>query len=665
MKARVLPAGWSLATILDIAKPTGGGTPSKSDSTFWVNGTIPWVSPKDMKTFLVHSSEDLVTDKALDRLTLIPADSVLVVVRSGILSRTLPVSIAKVSMTVNQDMRAFVPLLSVDARYIAWQLIANERDILDRCAKDGTTVASIEGPALAEYPFAVAPEVEQTRIVEKLEELLSDLDAGVAELKAAQRKLALYRQSLLKAAVEGALTADWRAARSAPLSPRGRGAGGEGAISWEADNETWTHRRARELRSEQTPSEHALWQQLRARRFSGHKFRRQQPLGRYIVDFVCFSSRLIVELDGGQHADAEAYDAERDAWLKSQGFRVLRFWNYQWTVEPAAVLEAIWQALQEPPPLPNPSPTRGEGLESESGAELLQRILRERRARWEQKQLAKFAEQGKAPPKDWMAKYPEPVAPDVSGLPELPEGWVWATVEQLGDVQLGRQRSPDKMKGLCPAKYIRAANITERGIDFDDVLEMDFSASEVETFRLTEGDVLLTEASGSPEHVGRPVVWPKVGGVYCFQNTVLRFKPKGVGSAYAFRIFQALQKLGAFQKLSGGVGINHLSAGKFSAIPLPLPSTEEQEAVVEEVARAMDLIEGQSMAIDHSLKQAIAQRKNILKAAFAGQLVPQDPNDEPASVLLERIRAVRDNSPQSQPRKRRNAKKPSAMEPAE
>lgn len=160
-----------------------------------------------MKVFKLTSSEDKLTPKALDRLSLIPAESVLVVVRSGILSRTFPVAINKQPVTINQDMRAFVPKEGISTDYLAWQLIAKEQEILSACSKDGTTVASIEGPALANFPLLLAPAAEQTRIVEKLEELLSDLDAGVSELKAAQKKLGQYRQSLLKAAVEGALTA--------------------------------------------------------------------------------------------------------------------------------------------------------------------------------------------------------------------------------------------------------------------------------------------------------------------------------------------------------------------------------------------------------------------------------------------------------------------------
>lgn len=121
--------------------------------------------------------------------------------------------------------------------------------------------------------------------------------------------------------------------------------------------------RAKALRREQTRFEAELWQQLRAKRFGAFKFRRQQPIGPYIVDFVCFHGCLIVELDGSQHLQNQAYDTHRDEWLKSQGFRVLRVWNNDWISMRESVLEKIWLLLQDAShPLPNPSPIKGEGL---------------------------------------------------------------------------------------------------------------------------------------------------------------------------------------------------------------------------------------------------------------------------------------------------------------
>lgn len=103
------------------------------------------------------------------------------------------------------------------------------------------------------------------------------------------------------------------------------------------------------MRHQPTEVEDGFWQILRHRRLDGHKFRRQHPIGHYIVDFVCLSSRLIVELDGTQHAE-NAYDAARDAYLRSQGFRMMRVWNSDVLFRQDSVLEAIWATLQEPSP---------------------------------------------------------------------------------------------------------------------------------------------------------------------------------------------------------------------------------------------------------------------------------------------------------------------------
>jgi very-short-patch-repair endonuclease len=118
------------------------------------------------------------------------------------------------------------------------------------------------------------------------------------------------------------------------------------------------------MRAGQTDAEHRLWQLIRARRFAGYKFRRQVPIEFYIADFVCFAERLIVELDGGQHA-ASPSDQKRDAFLREQGFRVVRIWNNELFTNEEGVVESILSALRSPP-LPNPSPARGEGLNGAS-----------------------------------------------------------------------------------------------------------------------------------------------------------------------------------------------------------------------------------------------------------------------------------------------------------
>jgi very-short-patch-repair endonuclease len=112
------------------------------------------------------------------------------------------------------------------------------------------------------------------------------------------------------------------------------------------------HEFARELRRHQTDAERTLWYVLRAYRLAGHKFRRQAPIGPYIADFVCHEAHLIIELDGGQHAVRQGYDAERTRWLAAQGFRVLRFWNVDVLQSTDSVSESIALALQSKTPSP-------------------------------------------------------------------------------------------------------------------------------------------------------------------------------------------------------------------------------------------------------------------------------------------------------------------------
>ena len=294
-----------------------------------------------------HISEAAIADSATN---LIPANTLIVATRIALGRAIRP----KIACAINQDLKALMTGKGINTDFLLHWVRANERVI--QGLGSGTTVSGIRLEALHGLPLMVAPAAEQTRIVEKLEELLSDLDAGVAELKAAQKKLAQYRQSLLKAAVEGALTADWRAARRA--------------------------------------------------------------------------------------ANAEAVDPS-----SPPSFPRRR------------------ESSSGGAPETQDSRRRGND-EAETGAQLLSRILTERRSRWQTRQLAKFEAQDKAPPKDWQAKYPEPVAPDTAGLPALPLGWVWASAEQLCDF-ITKGTTPSK--GLDGAgdkviPFLRVTNLTDKGV---------------------------------------------------------------------------------------------------------------------------------------------------------------------------------------------------------
>ena len=118
---------------------------------------------------------------------------------------------------------------------------------------------------------------------------------------------------------------------------------------------------ARQLRRNMTDAERALWHALRGKQLGGHRFRRQHPIGPYVVDFVCLEAKLVIEIDGGQHNESQA-DSDRDAGLKAAGFRVLRFWNNDVLSNAAGVCDAVLAALG---PHPGPPPHAGEGTQTE------------------------------------------------------------------------------------------------------------------------------------------------------------------------------------------------------------------------------------------------------------------------------------------------------------
>ncbi len=360
------------------------------------------------------------------------------------------------------------------------------------------TVKHLSSKTIGEIELPLPPRAEQTRIVAKLEELLTDLDAGVAELKAAQKKLAQYRQSLLKAAVEGALTAEWRA--------------------------------------KNTPAE--------------------------------------------------------------------------------------------------------------TGAQLLERILTERRARWEAKQLAKFAEQGKTPPKDWQKKYPEPVLPDTTSLPDLPEGWVWASVDQcaldesaITDGPFGSNLKSSHYQEDGP-RVIRLQNIGD-GEFIDAKAHISQEHYDGLTKHVVETDDLVVAMLG--EVLPRaciipPGVSPAIVKADCARirlNLALAIPRVVMSQLNSKPVRDAVL---SFVK---GIGRPRVNLGHIRAIPLAISPMEEQHEIERVLIDAEVSIEEQLKAIDLSLKQSSAQRLNILRTAFSGQLVPQSPNDEPASALLELIRAER------------------------
>ena len=221
-----LPQGWAWSNLAELSNMVGGKTPSKADPRFWANGTIPWVSPKDMKVFDLRKSEDQISDLAVSEggMSLLAAESILMVTRSGILAHTFPVAIAHEPVTINQDIKAVPPGPGFNTRYLAYSLKAQEQTILTECAKSGTTVASVETERLNKLPIPLAPLPEQKRIADKLDSTLARVEACRDRLDRLPTLLKRFRQSILAAATSGRLTEDWRATRSPDEAQRNLGA---------------------------------------------------------------------------------------------------------------------------------------------------------------------------------------------------------------------------------------------------------------------------------------------------------------------------------------------------------------------------------------------------------------------------------------------------------
>jgi type I restriction enzyme S subunit len=299
---------------------------------------------------------------------------------------------------------------------------------------------------------------------------------------------------------------------------------------------------------------------------------------------------------------------------------------------------------------------------AEPASSLLAGILKERQCRWGSKQSVKHAEAKQEPSKDWQSKYQKSDVLDSGALPHLPQGWCWARVEQVGVVQLGRQRSPQHHNGPHMRPYLRVANVYEDRIDLSDIMQMNFTPDEYETYHLEYGDILLNEGQ-SLEWVGRPAMYRGEVPGSCFQNTLVRFRSSpAVLPLFALYVFRAYLHNQRFQRIARWtVNIAHLGAERFSKIEFPLPPLEEQGEIVRAIEARLSVVDQLEAQIEANVKRAARLRQSILKRAFDGELVEQDPNDEPADKLLERIRAAGNGmatSPSPEP-KHRGSKRPS------
>ncbi|WP_180267325.1 restriction endonuclease subunit S [Nostoc linckia] len=366
-------------------------------------------------------------------------------------------------------------------------------------AKWAVNQASINQTDVGTTPVPLPPLAEQHRIVAKIEELFTQLDAGVELLKKVKAKLKRYRQAVLKAAVEGNLTKEWREANLGEL-------------------------------------------------------------------------------------------------------------------EPASVL--------------------------------LERILKQRREKWEAEQLVKMKAQGKTPKDDsWKLKYKEPVAPDTSDLAKLPDGWCWVRLDTIAALKGGITKDSNrKFENFKIIPYLRVANVQRGYLDLNEIKEIEANETIITELLLKKNDILFNEG-GDRDKLGRGWIWQEEISECIHQNHVFRGRLYNSDLSAKF-VSWCSNTYGATYFMKEGKQTTNLASinlSKLSAFPIPLPPQEEQVQIQCEVELSFSVIDQLEKTIDTNLKRAEKLRQTILKQAFEGKLVPQDPNDEPAEKLLERIKAEKAN----------------------
>lgn len=234
----------------------------------------------------------------------------------------------------------------------------------------------------------------------------------------------------------------------------------------------------------------------------------------------------------------------------------------------------------------------------------------------------------------------------MKGSEDIPAGWTTVALSSIAEVRLGRQRSPARATGPHMRPYMRAANVTWKGIDTSDVKEMDFTPSEYAIYALREGDILLSEASGSPSEVGKPAVWRGEVPECCIQNTLIRVR-LGDLSLVRFLHLHFLKDAttGRFAAASRGVGIHHLGAEALVHWSVTLPPLPEQHRIVAAIEDYFSRLDEAVALLERVQRNLKRYRASVLKAAVEGRLVPTEAElaraegrtYEPASVLLERI----------------------------
>jgi type I restriction enzyme, S subunit len=290
-----------------------------------------------------------------------------------------------------------------------------------------------------------------------------------------------------------------------------------------------------------------------------------------------------------------------------------------------------------------------EGRDYEPASVLLDRILAERRRRWEEAELAKMKAKGKSPKDDkWKKKYKEPVAADsVEQMPLLPGGWEWTRVDTLswdGGYGTSRKCQPD----ATGPPVLRIPNVQNETLSFDD-LKFATGADDLPPEGvLAPGDFVFIRTNGSKSLIGRgALVLKPLSREYYFASYLIRLRLASSSTAarwFALTWHVPVVRNQLLRDAASSAGQHNVSLSAARSYLMPLPPLAEQQRILAEVERVLSIIDSVYNIVRSSIARAASLRQSILKWAFEGRLVDQDPTDEPASALLERIRAERASS---------------------
>lgn len=284
---------------------------------------------------------------------------------------------------------------------------------------------------------------------------------------------------------------------------------------------------------------------------------------------------------------------------------------------------------------------RAKHPDAEPASALLGRIRGERRRQWE----------AKYPKKPYVE--PDPV--DDADLPELPDGWCWTNFGELvHSIRSGNSATATQNDTGFPV--LRSSAVRHGSIDFEDFSFLDPSASDNPDNFLSPGDLLITRLSGSVDYVGNCATVPSRAGIKMQYPDQLFRARLAAGVLHSFIEF-CFQHTGLRRGLEAAAkssaGHQRISISDLVVYPIPLPPTAEQYELVRRTTHALATAHAESQRVGAMLAELSALDQSILAKAFRGELVPQDPTDEPASVLLERIRTAQaDETANGTPRRR-------------